>query len=377
MYNFNFYNPTEIIFGANSVLTIGKKVKEYSKNVLIVHSKSAQQYKYLDSVCRQLDFNNIKYTLLDNISQNPTLSKVYEGMDICKKKHIDFIIGIGGASVIDTVKTIAVAAKNETDIWELICEPNKINNALPFATIITLFGSGSEMTNGAVITNENIREKRGFDSVHMFPKFSILDVNQLLTVPDRYLITGIIDMSVHVLERYFELPDYENPLSDDFCEALLRDIIKNSREVRADNVNSLNNLLWDSTLAQNQFLTINRRTDGEWVSHIISHEFCAKYNCVHGEVVGILFLSWLKFIKPYIKKRSNRLLRNVFGASENDVVSALKKWLKSIGAPTSLSNLNIGKIDFEEIAKKSLCGKQLGKYRNLEFDDILSILERA
>lgn len=377
MYKFNFYNPTEIIFGSDSVLKLASKVKNYSKNVLIVYSKSAQKYKYLDTVCGQLDSNNIKYALLGNISQNPTLSKVYEGVDICKKNHIDFIIGLGGASVVDTAKSIAVAVKSDTDIWELICNPSQINSALPVATIITLFGSGSEMTNGAVVTNENIRKKRGFDSVHMFPKFSILDVNLLFTVPKRYLIAGIIDMSIHILERYFEIPDYESSLSDDFCEALLRDIIRSSRKIVADKANALNNLLWDSTLAQNHFLTTTRCTEGEWVSHIIAHEFCAKYNCVHGEVVGVLFLSWLKFIESYTKKRSIRLLSNVFRTSENDVVSVLKKWLKSIGAPTSLIDLNISKINLKEIAKTSMNGKRLGKYKVLEFDDVLSILEGA
>ena len=249
MNNFEFYNPTKIIFGEKKIVDVANYIKEYTQtnNILLVISESCKQNGVLNIVESSLKENSIHYYITDKIKPNPTLEPVYLGKKICLEHNIDFILAIGGASVIDTAKAISVAVYNKNDIWDLICNPTEIKGAIPLGTIITLYGSGTE-----VISNTKIPKKRGFDSPYMYPKFSIMDSTTINSCPREYLLIGMTDMFTHMLEDYFEITNERN-LADDFQELLAKNMINEFKKAKSSTQDN-SKLMWMSTLAQNKFL---------------------------------------------------------------------------------------------------------------------------
>lgn len=377
MHDFEFFNPTKIIYGVNKVKNVGEYVNAYTKTkkILLVISESCKRNGLLQIVIDSLNQNNITFYIVDEIVPNPTLECVYKGKKICKEHEIDFILAIGGASVVDTAKSISVASYNEDDIWNLVCNPSLIKGAIPLGTIITLYGSGTEMTNGAVISNVEIPKKRGFDSIYMYPKFSILDPTTLESCSQEHLMIGMTDMFTHILEDYFEITDEYN-LADDFQKLLVKDMIVEFEKANKG-LQDNNKLLWMSTLAQNKFLSFGKKYNGEWVAHIIAHEFCVKYNFPHGKVVAILFVSWLNFIKEENKKRIIDFGKDVFGLempTVDDVIIEIKKIYKLLGNVLLFKELGVKQEDIDEIVENAMLGKKLGKYKLLDKNDVKNII---
>ncbi len=380
MKSFNYYNPTEIIFGKKRINEVGQKVLEYTKtkNILVVASTSLVKNHLVDEILTDLKNKGINYEVLTGIVPNPNLGPVYEGVKICQEKSIDFILAIGGASVIDTAKTIGVALYHDTDIWSLICNPQNIKGSIPLGVIITLYGSGSEMTNGAVITNLDIPKKRGFDSKYMFPKFAILDAEVLDTVPNNYLLIGMSDMFSHVLETYMEITNEVNA-SDAYLELLAKDMVQEFAKLETNTVDN-SHLLWLSTLAQNKFFNFDKSYNGEWVAHIIAHEFCLQYNLPHGLVVAIIFLAWLDFIKDINEARMIKFGKSVYGSSvktASDTILKIKATFKQLKVPNNLKELGVLEQDLNLLVKRAMTGKKLGVYKNLTEDDVLKIVKKA
>ena len=377
MHDFEFFNPTKIIYGANKVKNVGEYVNDYTKTkkILLVISESCKNNGLLQLVIDSLKQHDITFDIVDRIVPNPTLECVYKGKEICKENEIDFILAIGGASVVDTAKSISVASYNEDDIWNLVCNPSMIKGAIPLGTIITLYGSGTEMTNGAVISNMKIPKKRGFDSIYMYPKFSILDPTTLESCSQEYLMIGMTDMFTHILEDYFEITDEYN-LADDFQKILVKNMIVEFKKAN-EGIQDNNKLLWMSTLAQNKFLSFGKKYNGEWVAHIIAHEFCVKYNLPHGKVVAILFVSWLNFIKEENQKRIIDFGKDVFGLETptvNDVIIEITNIYKLLGNTLSFKKLGVKQEDIDEIVENAILGKKLGKYKSLDKNDVKKII---
>ncbi len=380
MKDFTFYNPTEIIYGDNKINELGEKVVQNTKtnNVLIVASKSSNANGSFAKIKEQLRNNKINYFVFDKIVPNPNLDYIDEAIELIKKNNIDFIVAIGGASVIDTAKTISVAAYNEKDIWDLICKPSKITGAIPLGVIITLYGSGTEMTNGAVITNNVIPKKRGFDSIYMYPKFSIIDPILLESVPKEYLMIGATDMFIHVLEQYFEITDDDN-LSDPYFELLSSQMLTEFNKFgqgKQDN----GKLFWLSTMAQNKFFNFDKKNNGEWIAHIISHEFCLKYNFPHGRVVAILFLAWLDFIKNINAKRIINFGKKVYNLENPtvyEVINSIKGTIELLGNNSNFKDMGVKEEDLKDLIFASTTGKKLGKYKQLTLEEINQIVYRG
>ena len=378
MHNFIYYNPTEIIFGKGKISSVGNKVLEWTntKNILLVISKSCKTNGILDTIKKSLNENKINYYIVDGIVSNPTLECVIKGKKIYEENKLDFILAVGGASVIDTAKTIAVAVNNnDNDIWDLICNPSKIKSAAPLGVIITIYGSGTEMTNGAVITNLDIPKKRGYDSKYLFPKFSILDPNTLNSINRKYSLIGMTDMFCHVLETYFEITDDEN-ISDDYLELLSRQMIEEFLKFK-NNKQDNSVLLWLSTLAQNNFLTFGKEYKGEWVAHIIAHEFCLKYNFPHGEVVSVLLISWLKYIKKIAENRLIKFGEKVFNLNTknaDDTITKISEIFNILENPHNLKNMNVNFEDLKSIINNATTGKKLGHYKELSINDVENIV---
>ena len=377
MNSFNFYNPTQIIYGNNKIEVVGEKVNEYTKtkNVLLVISESCKRNGSLEIIKSQLVKNKINYFVFDGIVSNPNMNSISNAKLIIKHNNIDFVLAIGGASVVDTAKTICVASANNKDIWHLICNPSEIKSAIDLGVVITLYGSGTEMTNGAVITNLKIPKKRGFDSVYMYPKFSIIDPSLLRSVTKDYLMIGATDMLTHVLEQYFEISNNDN-LSDPYLELLSKQIINEIYRFKDDTQNN-DNLFWLSTLAQNNFLTFGKQNNGEWIAHIISHEFCLKYNFPHGRVVAVLFLAWLRYIKAINTKRivnfGSKVL-DLTNPSADEVINCLEQIFVSLGNETNFKSMGVKEKDLNDIIVNSINGKKLGKFKEITENDVKKIV---
>ena len=380
MHNFEFFNPTKIIFGENRIESVCQYIKNYTStnNILLVISESCKNNGVLKTVTNQLEKNSIQYYIVDDIIPNPTLDKVYYGKKIIQNNNIDFILAIGGASVIDTAKTIAVASCHNEDIWDLICNPTNIKKSLPLGVVITLYGSGTEMTNGAVISNMMITKKRGFDNVNMFPKFSILDPTTLKSCSHEYLSIGCMDMFTHIMEDYFEITDEEN-LADSFQELLVKKMIIEFKKLN-NNKQDNAKLLWMSTLAQNKFLSFGKKYNGEWVAHIIGHEFCVRYNLPHGQVVAILFIAWLNFIKKINEKRIIQFGVSVFdlkSPTSTEVIDEIKKVYALLNNTFTLKDLGVRLEDIDDIVTNAMNGKKLGKFKELNKEDVKNIIMEA
>ena len=377
MKDFDFYNPTHIIYGKNKINETGKQVKKFTKtnNILLVVSNSSIKNGYLINVQEQLKVEKINNYIFDKVVPNPNLDYIDDAIETIKSNNIDFILAIGGASAIDTAKTISIAACNSKDIWYLICNPSEIKESIPLGVIITLYGSGTEMTNGAVITNNKIPKKRGFDSPYMFPKFSIIDPILLDTVPKDYLMIGVTDMFIHVLEQYFEITLDDN-LSDPYLELLAKQILIEINKFEK-NENDNEKLFWLSTLAQNKFFGFDKTNNGEWIAHIISHDFCLKYNFPHGRIVAVLFISWLNYVKDINKKRIinfGEKVYNLQNPSTHQVVNCIKDTLKILGNESSLKDMGVKKKDLDKLIISAMNGKVLGKYKKLSLDDVKEIV---
>ena len=205
MDNFTYYNPTKLIFGKGQVEQLENEVPKYGKKVLVVYGGgSIKRNGLYDKVIQILEKNNLEVYELSGVEPNPRLSTVHRGVEICKKENIDFILAVGGGSVIDCTKAISVGAKYDGDAWDIVTKKHIPTEAVPFGTVLTLAATGSEMNSGSVITNWETKEKYGWGSPLTFPKFSILDPVNTFTVPKDQTVYGIVDMMSHVFEQYFQ-----------------------------------------------------------------------------------------------------------------------------------------------------------------------------
>lgn len=259
MNNFIFYNPTKIFFGKGSISNLSTEIDLY-KNILVTYGGSSIKkngiYDEAISILKSKEKNVYE---LSGITPNPRLDKVYEGIKICKDNNIDFILAIGGGSVIDCSKAIAMGAETDIDVWDFYTKKETPKKTLPLGVILTISATGSEMNPSSVITNWETKEKLGTTSQN--PKFSILDPTYTYTVPKNQMIYGSIDILAHLFEQYFSRPDEEN-LTDSLCETAIKTVIKNL-DIALKNpqdYNSRANLMWCSTMALNRILGVRKRT---------------------------------------------------------------------------------------------------------------------
>lgn len=223
---FTFYNPTKLIFGQGKTESLADELVVYDRNVLLVYGGGSIKNNGLyDKVRQQLEYAGCNVTELAGVEPNPRLTTVQKGIDLCKEHAIGFILAVGGGSVIDATKAIAVGARYDGDIWDIITKKELAEDALPFGTILTLAATGSEMNSGSVITNWETHQKIGWGCIFTFPNFSILDPENTVSVPKDQTVYGIVDMMTHVLEAYFH-PAENTPLQDRICESILTTVME-------------------------------------------------------------------------------------------------------------------------------------------------------
>ncbi|MFM9279173.1 iron-containing alcohol dehydrogenase [Paenibacillus jiagnxiensis] len=384
---FEFRNPTRLIFGRGQLEMLKREVPKYGKRVLLVYGGgSIKRSGLYDQVIGLLRESDAEVTELPGVEPNPRLSTVHKGVELCKANHIELILAVGGGSVIDCVKAIAVGAKYDGDMWDFVEHKAVPQDALPFGTVLTMAATGSEMNSGSVITNEATQEKLGWGSPLAYPAFSILDPTFTFTLPKDQTVYGVVDIMSHVLEHYFHL-ETNTPVQLGWCETVLRTVIDTAPKLVEDleNYELRETIMYCGTMALNGFLSMG--LTGDWATHKIEHELSALYDIPHGGGLAIIFPNWMKHNLHVKPERYKRLAVNVFnvnpeGKSDEQVgeegIQALRDFWTSIGAPSRLADYDIGDQDIELMADKAMERfGPFGGFKQLQREDLVAIYKAS
>ena len=296
MQNFIYGNRTKIIFGKGTEKTVGAETAAYAKRVLLHHSGGhAVKSGLLDTIKESLKQASVEWVELSGVKPNPRLSLVYQGVEICKKEKLTFILAVGGGSVIDSAKAIAMGALYDGDVWDFYARKKTAAQALPVATVLTIPAAGSESSISSVITDERGPWKQAVNEECIRPVFSILNPEVTYSLPPYQTACGISDMLAHIMERYFTKESHVD-LTDELCEGTMRAIIRNARKIfngNGENYDARAEIMWAGSLAHNNLLSTGRI--GDWASHAIEHELSALYDIAHGAGLSVIFPAWIKY----------------------------------------------------------------------------------
>lgn len=390
MLNFNFHRPTDFYFGKAEENKVGEICKKYGASKVLVHfgGHSAKKSGLLDRVETSLKKEGLNYVLLGGVQPNPLDTLVYEGIELCRKDKIDFILAVGGGSVIDSAKAISHGVNYQGDFWDFFEGKAQPQNSLPVGSILTIAAAGSEGSNSCVISHmvDGILKKKGLSSQSNVPKFAIMNPELTMTLPSFQTACGACDIMCHVIERYFTNTK-DVLLTDELCEAVLRTVkamlprvIKdpNDYEARA-------NIMWAGTLAHNNTCGVDREQD--WASHRIEHELSALYDCAHGAGLSVVTPAWMETVYTHNVMRFARFAVNVFGCQmdyekpENtalDGIKALRKLWENAGLPLNFEQLGAKKEDIDTLLNNLGDDKHTeGHFVVLNKDMIRIVLQKA
>lgn len=386
MKNFTFQNGTKLIFGKDTEQVVGQESSQYGKRLLLHYGGGSIKTSGLyEKVVHSLKEQSIEIFELGGVQPNPRVSLVREGVSICKENNIDFILAVGGGSVIDSAKAIAAGAKYDGDVWDFFDGKSSVQDCLPIGVVLTIPAAGSESSNGTVITNEDGLYKRATGHPSMRPQFSILNPVLTYTLPSYQTACGITDMMAHILERYFT-NEKNVELTDRLSEGALRTIINNAPIVLDEptNYDARAEIMWSGTIAHNDLLGTGR--EGDWGSHDIEHEISGIYDIAHGAGLAIVFPAWMKYVYKHDINRFAQFANRVWDVEidvnnlEKTALAGIKKteqFFQSIGMPITLSEVNIGEDHFEEMAKKGTERGPLGNFIKLYQEDVVEIFKLA
>ena len=380
--NFSYHNPTKLYFGENSLNFLDDELKKYGDNILLVYgSGSIKKNGIYDEVISILKKNKKNVIEVSNVMPNPTIDKVYEGLDIAKGKDISLILAVGGGSVIDYAKALSVSINFKGDPWYeyFIKFKEPTCKIVPVGSILTMVGTGSEMNAGSVITNPKTNEKNGhvFGS-EVMPKFSILNPTYTMSLSIRQMNAGIYDIFNHICEQYFSNTD--DNVSDDLAIAMLKSVVKNSIVANKDpkNYEARSNIMWLATWALNTLIDCGKSTD--WMVHMIGQAIGGVTNAIHGETLASVSLAYYNYILPYGVDKFKRFAIDVFNANPkgNDIdiakegLKEMAKWMDLLHLPLNTSILGVNKDNIDLITKNTFILD--GGYKVLTKEEIKEIL---
>lgn len=387
MNNFNFYSPTFFVFGKERENEAGKYLKRFGGSNVLIHFGGGSVIKsgLLDRVKASLTAENITFSELGGAQPNPRSGLVYEGVEICKRNKIDFVLAVGGGSVIDSAKAIALGALYDGDFWDFY-QGKRVEKALPVATILTISAAGSEGSTGSVITHENGMLKRAANSDVLRPVFSILNPELTCTLPNYQTACGAADMMAHVMERYFT--NTQNvEITDRLCEAILLTVIKETPKALANSADyeSRANIMWAGMVAHNDICGVGREQD--WSTHQIEHELSALYDVAHGAGLAVMFPAWMKYVMNQDIMRFAQFAVRVWGCEmdfqhpEKTALQGIERYeqfMTSIGMPVRFSELGAKAEDIPTLVKTAGLGENtMGSFVKLTEEDIRKIYELA
>jgi alcohol dehydrogenase YqhD (iron-dependent ADH family) len=379
MENFEFFNPTKVIFGKGSIAEIGAAIrgKKCKKVLLLAGGGSIKENRVYDQTVRSLRTAGIKWVEFWGVRPNPVLSTVESAVKLAKQEKVDAILAVGGGSVVDSGKAVAAGVFMK-DVWEAFARQIPIKKALPLFVILTLSATGSEMNCFTVITKEEEKKKWAAGSPVLFPAVSIIDPEIQISLPWNQTVNGGLDALAHIMEFYFLGTEEETTIALD--EAIMRTVIQSVNGLQKDpsNYEQRANLAWAATLALNGISGAQLK-GGDWATHMIEHGVSALHpEVAHGTGLGILFPAWIQYMEPNNPVQFKRWAKEVWnGDSLDKGIRRMKETLKKWGAPTSLSQLGIKEKELKAIAENIWLRAPLGQLKSLSKQDVATILRLA
>ena len=385
--NFSYCNPTKLYFGEDSLRYLNTELPKYGKNVVLIYGGgSIKKNGIYDDVIKILNENGKNVAEIAGVMPNPTLAKLYEGVEIARKHHADFLLAVGGGSVCDYAKAVSVSVNCKEDPWEKYYlrfeEPDC--ETLPVGCVLTMVGTGSEMNAGAVITNHDTKQKIGhvFADEKIMPRFSILNPAYTLTLPHYQMVAGIYDIFNHICEQYFSGDD--DNTSDYIAEGLMHSLIHSSRIANKDmqNYEARSNIMWTATWALNTLISRGKSTD--WMVHMIGQAVGAYTNATHGMTLAAVSMAYYRHILPYGLHKFKRFAENVWDIDPNgktdeqveeEGLKAMESWMKELGLIMNITELGATEDMIEGIADGTIV--MPGGYKVLGHDEIVNILKES
>ena len=391
MNNFQYYTPTKVVFGKETEAEVGELVRECGCKRVLVHygSGSVKRSGLLERILQSLEKAGVSYISLGGVVPNPHLSLIYQGIELCKKEAVDFILAVGGGSVIDSAKAIGYGVTNEGDVWDFYEKKRTAKACLPIGVVLTIAAAGSEMSDSSVITKEEGWIKRGYSSNYCRPRFAVMNPQLTMTLPEYQTMSGCVDIMMHTMERY--LNHTENmELTDGFSEHLIRTVMKNAKilldtpdcyEARAE-------VMWAGSLSHNG-LTGCGTDGGDWATHQLEHELGGMFDVAHGAGLAAVWGSWARYVVEERPQRFAQFAVKVMGVKDTEDVmqtalrgiEAMEAFFRSIKMPTTMQELGITPSDeqIKELAKKcSFFGKRtIGCVKVLDQEDMRRIYMNA
>ncbi|PKQ61874.1 NADH-dependent alcohol dehydrogenase [Labilibaculum filiforme] len=380
MENFNFYNPVSILFGKGKIAELNKHIAKGAKILMTYGGGSIKKNGVYDQVMDALK----GYEIIEfgGIEPNPHFETLMKAVEVVKSEKIDFLLAVGGGSVVDGTKFIAAATYFEGDAWDILAKRAPINKAVDLGAVLTLAATGSEMNNGGVVTKAATKEKMAFGNPLLFPKFSVLDPETTYSLPKRQIINGIVDAYVHVMEQYLTYP-VNSPVQDRFAEGILLTLMEEGPKAIASDVPDYENranLMWAATMALNGLIGMGVKSD--WATHMIGHELTAFHGIDHAVTLAIVLPGLLTQLK---EKRSEKLLQyaeRIFNITEGTddekktlAIEKTEAFFKQVGIQTRLSDVNVGQDSINTIAKRFEGKGYVGMLPDVEVKDVAEILE--
>lgn len=392
MAGFTYYTPTKVVFGKETEQQTGELVKAAGAEKVLIHygSGSVIRSGLLDRVKETLCKEEIEYVELGGVVPNPRVSLVYEGIELAKREGVDFILAVGGGSVIDSAKAIGYGVANEGDVWDFYDRKRTADACVPIGVILTIAATGSEMSDSSVITKEEGWVKRGYNSDLCRPVFAIMNPELTMTLPDYQTACGCADILMHTMERYFTNGD-QMEITDSMAEALLRTVMKNALILvnEPDNYDARAEIMWAGSLSHNG-LTGCGSTDKDFATHGLEHEIGGMFDVAHGAGLTAIWGSWARYVYRDCLHRFSRFAVNVMQIDPKDKkeemvalegIAAMEAFFRKINLPVTMKELGIELTDeqIEELARKCsvACGGKKGSAKVLKESDMKIIYEMA
>ena len=395
MVNFEYYAPTKVVFGKDAQLQVGQLAKQAGATKVLVHfgGKSAKASGLLDQVLASLDASGLAHVELGGVVPNPRLSKVREGIELCRKEGVDFLLAIGGGSVIDSCKAIGYGLNYDGDVWELYQRKAVPTACTPIGCVLTIAAAGSEMSNSSVITNEDGWLKRSVNNDLARPRFAIMNPELTYTLPPYQTASGCVDILYHTIERYFSGPETVEP-TDSMAEGLMRTVLTMAPRVMADptDYEARAAIMWSGSLSHNNLTGCGRGDGGragDFASHQLEHELSGMFDVAHGAGLAAVWGAWARYVVDAAPSRFARFARNVMGVTGqgHDLeialagIEAFEIFLHSIQMPINLRELGVPTDDATLEKLAWMCSyegtRTIGTFKVLDLEDIRAIYHMA
>ena len=368
MFDFSYFTPTRVVFGRDTERKVAELVKAFGGKKVLIHygGGSVVRSGLLARVTAALDVAAIPYVMLGGVVPNPRLSLVYEGIELCKREGVDFLLAVGGGSAIDSAKAIGYGVANEGDVWDFYDYKRKATACLPLGVILTIAATGSEMSDSSVITKEEGLVKRGYNSDLCRPKFAIMNPELTMTLPDYQTACGCADIMMHTMDRYFTNGG-NMEITDALAEGLLRTVMTNAEILVNDpkNYDARAEVMWAGSLSHNG-LTGCGNDGGDWMTHKLEHELGGLYDVAHGAGLTAIWGSWARYVYKECLPRFKRFAVNVMGVepvgSDEAIalkgIEAMEDFYRRINMPTNLRELGVDPTEAElcDMARKCAIG---------------------